>query len=206
MGFLKEVITQALEFIYRFTGNYGWAIILLTLAVRLLLYPLTVSQTRSMAAMKELQPKLQQLQEKYRNNPQEYQQQLLKLYQTHGFNPFGGCLPILVQFPILIALFLVLRDYQFGTAPFLWLGNLSKPDPYYFLPFLTGLTQFVQMRMTPMDPSQQAMSFTLSALVVVISLRFPAGVALYWVASNAIGIVQQYFINRTISTRGGVSK
>jgi YidC/Oxa1 family membrane protein insertase len=179
------------------TGSYGLSIILSTVIVRLLLYPLMVSQTKNMAAVRRLQPELEKLQQKYGNDKEKYQQKMMELYKEHKINPLGGCLPMLVQLPILWAFFRVLGSNALGEgATFLGLWVLNQPDPYYILPILSALTTYIQSRMTLSDPSQKAMLFVMPIMIGIFSLSFPSGMVIYWITSNVFGIVQQAWMNK----------
>ncbi|NMB12910.1 MAG: membrane protein insertase YidC [Firmicutes bacterium] len=191
-----------LRFFYDLSGSYGMAIILLTLAIRFILAPLTFSQSKSMEAMKALQPEMQALQERYKDKPEEYQRKVMELYQEHKVNPLGGCLPMLVQLPFLWALFAVLREFDFGTG-FLWLTSLSEPDPLYVLPVLSAITTYIQMVMTSADASQKTMMFIMPVFIGYISISFPAGLVIYWVVSNLFSMAQQYVIARRMSPQEG---
>jgi YidC/Oxa1 family membrane protein insertase len=205
MGLIGNVMRQTLVMLYNLTGNHGIAIIILTVLIRLVLLPLTLSQTRSMAAMKELQPKVKALEEKYKDKPEEYQRRMMELYKEHGVNPLSGCLPLLVQLPFLWALFGVLRDFPNGIAPeaftrpfvslFLF-WDLAVKDPMYVLPILSGLTTYWQMATTATDPSQKSMLVFMPIFITWISLSFPAGLVLYWIVSNLWTIAQQTWISR----------
>ncbi|MBI2914702.1 MAG: membrane protein insertase YidC [Firmicutes bacterium] len=183
------------------TGSYGVAIILLTFIVRLALYPLTLGQTKSMQAMKLLQPKLKELQQKYKDKPQEYQKKTLELYRQHKVNPVGGCLPMLVQLPFLWALYNVLRDFEFTTKFLLW--DLGSSDKWLVLPVLAGITTYLQTALTVTDPSQKSIAVIMPVFIVFLSLKLPAGLVLYWVASNAFSLVQQYVITRQTGSAPG---
>ncbi|MBO8125662.1 MAG: membrane protein insertase YidC [Firmicutes bacterium] len=199
LSFLTGIISSSLEFFHSFTGSWGLAIILLTVAIRLLLYPLTASQTKSMAAMRDLQPKMKELQAKYKDKPEEYQKRMLELYKEHKVNPLGGCLPVLLQMPILFALFYVLREFDFGSqSGFLWIQSLSQPDSTYLMPILTAVTTYMQMMLTPTDSSQKTMMYIMPAFIGIISMQFPAGLTLYWVVSNIIAYLQQMVINKRL--------
>ncbi len=198
MAALESGFKWLMDTFYGLTNSYGIAIILVTIAIRAVLVPLTVGQTKSMAKMKELQPKMAELKEKYKDKPQEYQQKVMDLYKENKVNPMGGCLPVLLQLPVLWALFAVLRDYEF-TSGFLWLTSLSSPDPYYILPILSGATTYLQMIATGTDQSQKAMMMIMPVFIGYISLNFPAGLVLYWVVSNLFSIVQQYVLMRHMS-------
>lgn len=208
--FLKDMFGQILLFFSQISGSLGMGIILLTIAIRLALYPLTLSQSRSLAAMRELQPKLQELQKKYKNKPEEYQRKMLELYQEHKVNPLGGCLPILVQAPFLLALFYVLRDLpnlvgEEETTFLIWNLSVSAAEAgmsfaYLILPLLSGLTTYFQMSLTSTsDPSQRMMMMIMPIFLTYISTQFPSGLVLYWVVTNVFSIAQQYAINRQLA-------
>ena len=181
-------------------GNYGLAIIILTVIIKVLLYPLTQKQLKSMKAMQELQPKLKKIQEKYKDNPQMLQQKMTQLYQNAGVNPLAGCLPLLIQMPILMAMYYALFSFDYGeTVPsFLWIENLSHPDPFYILPLLSALTTFLQQKISMTEPTQQTRIFmvVMPLFIGFISLNFPAGLVLYWVTMNVVQIVQQWWISK----------
>ncbi|NLY52335.1 MAG: membrane protein insertase YidC [Firmicutes bacterium] len=202
MGYLEAGLSWLLKFFYNVSGSYGLAIILLTIAIRLILAPLTLSQSKSMEAMKALQPEMNELQQKYKDNPEEYQRRVMELYKEHNINPLSGCLPMLIQLPFLWALFSVLRNFDFGTG-FLWLTSLSEPDPLYILPVLSALTTYTQMMMTSADASQKGMMAIMPIFIGYISINFPAGLVLYWVVSNLFSMGQQYLIARRMSPQEG---
>ena len=187
-------ITNALGF-----GSYGLAIILLTVIIKMLLYPLTAKQIKSMKAMQTLQPKLKKLQEKYKDNPQLMQQKLTSLYKESGVNPLAGCLPLLIQMPILMGMYYALFNFDYGGAEpsFLWLPSLSQTDPTYVLPILSALTTFLQqkMTMTESNPQTKTLMIIMPLFIGWISLNFPAGLVLYWVTMNIVQIVQQWWLS-----------
>ncbi|HEY8417552.1 MAG TPA: YidC/Oxa1 family membrane protein insertase [Limnochordales bacterium] len=196
--FFEDILLQLLIFFANLTKSSGMGIILLTVAIRLALYPLTFSQSKSLAVMRELQPKMQELQKKYKDKPQEYQQKLMELYREHKVNPLGGCLPVLIQLPFLWALFRVLRDFPLEQRQFL-IWDLSAADPLYILPILSGLSTYAQMMLTATaDPSQKAMMLIMPIFLTWISTQFPAGLVLYWTVSNLFSIGQQYLINKQL--------
>jgi len=207
-GWLPAGIQAILVWLTQMTGSAGIAIILLTILIRLALYPLTKKQTESMIALREIQPKLQEIQNKYKDNPQEYQRRVLELYREKGVNPFGGCLPLLIQFPFLIALFQVLRTYTFeGVDPRFLIWTLTEPDRVYVLPILSGLTTYFMSAMTSGgDPSQRAMQLIMPIFIAWISISFPAGLVLYWVVSNIFSIVQQYMLTKSMPMVEGGAK
>ena len=181
--------------------SYGYAIILLTIIVKFLLYPLTVKQVKSMKAMQELSPKLKKLQEKYKDNPQVMQQKVAALYKDAGVNPLAGCLPLLIQMPILMGMYYSLYNFEYPSADaaqFLWLPSLSEADPYYILPILNVLTTFYQTRQTSdmSNPQMKMMMLIMPLFIGFISLNFPSGLVLYWVVMNLCQIVQQWWIYR----------
>ncbi|SEH29659.1 MULTISPECIES: YidC/Oxa1 family membrane protein insertase [unclassified Selenomonas] len=181
--------------------SYGYAIILLTIIVKFLLYPLTVKQVKSMKAMQELSPKLKKLQEKYKDNPQVMQQKVAALYKDAGVNPLAGCLPLLVQMPILMGMYYSLYNLEYPSADaaqFLWLPSLSEADPYYILPILNVLTTFYQTRQTSdtSNPQMRIMMLVMPLFIGFISLNFPSGLVLYWVVMNLCQILQQWWIYR----------
>ncbi len=189
-----------LRFFYNLTGNYGISIILLTVVVRLALYPVIHKQNVSARAMQEIQPEVKKLQEKYAKEPQKLNQEIMKLYKEKGVSPLGGCLPLLIQLPFLFVLYRVLVTYDYGQAGFLWLPSLSQKDPYYILPLAMGVTTFLQQKMSPPSLSGEASQQNLLLLVampvflVFISWGLPSGVLLYWFVSNLFYIFQQYML------------
>jgi YidC/Oxa1 family membrane protein insertase len=198
------ILQQILTFFYSMTGslgipNYGVAIILLTLVIKLILYPLTLKQVRGMKAMQELQPKMKELQEKYKGNPEKLNKEMALLYKESGVNPLSGCLPLLVQMPILMGIFYAIRDYQYAQLPsFLWIPDLSQPDHLYILPILSAATTYIQQKQTSADMNQQTkMMMTFMPLFIgYISINFPGGLVLYWVMSNIFQITQQWWMYR----------
>jgi len=200
IGLLQDLLT----FFYGVTvslgmANYGIAIILITLAIKLVLYPLTVKQVKGMKAMQDLQPKMKALQEKYKGNSEKLNKEMAILYKESGVNPLSGCLPLIVQMPILMGIFFAIRDYQYAQLPsFLWIADLSGPDPLYILPILSAATTYIQQKQTTTDTNAQAkMMMNLMPLFIgYISITFPAGLVLYWVVSNLFQIAQQWWMYR----------
>ncbi len=185
------------------TGNWGVAIILTTLIIKLLFYKLSASSYRSMGNMKRLQPKIKQLKELHGEDRQTFGQAMMALYRQEKVNPLGGCLPILVQIPVFIALYYVLLgSVELREAPFFgWIHDLSAKDPYYILPVLMGLTMLLQQRMNPAppDPMQAKMMMFMPVVFTVLFLQFPSGLVLYWVVNNLLSILQQWVISRKIA-------
>ncbi len=202
LWFLAKPIYTALTWIDSFVGNYGVSIILLTIIVKGLFYKLSESQYRSMAGMRRLMPKVTQLKESYGDDRMKLQQATMDLYKKEKVNPLGGCLPILVQMPVFLALYWVLLEsVELRHAPFfLYLQDLSVRDPYFTLPLLMGGTMFLQTLMSPAppDPMQAKVMKLLPIMMTVIFLWFPAGLVLYWLTNAALGILQQWYITRKI--------
>ncbi|RLV60829.1 membrane protein insertase YidC [Parashewanella curva] len=200
LWWLALPIHWLLMFFQSVVGNWGVAIILITLVVRGGLYPLTKKQYTSMAKMRDLQPKLQSLKERFGDDRQKMGQAMMELYKKEKVNPMGGCLPILLQMPIFIALYWVLiESYELRHAPFmLWITDLSVKDPYYVLPVLMGATMWLMQKMQPMspqmDPMQQKMIQYMPLIFMVFFLWMPSGIVLYWVVGNLVAITQQKII------------
>lgn len=189
-----------LSAIQKLVNNWGVAIILLTVLIKLAFYPLSAASYRSMAHLRELTPRLQSMKEKFGDDRQKMQQAMMELYKTEKINPLGGCLPILVQIPVFIALYWVLLgSVEMRHAPFmLWIQDLSAVDPYYVLPILMGLTMIIQTRLnpTPTDPIQAKVMMIMPVVFSVFFFFFPAGLVLYWLVNNILSIAQQWHINR----------
>lgn len=212
MNALAKPLGALLKLIFDWTNNYGLSVILFTIAVKLITVPLTLKQTKSMKEMQELQPKIKKLQEKYKDDKEQLNIKTMELYKEHNINPFGGCLPLLIQLPILIGLFAALREparyvfeseavYQAINTSFLWLPNLSKPDPYIWgLPLLAGLTTYLSsVTMStgaPTDQSQKIMAYFMPIMIFWWGISFPAGLTLYWVVSNIFQVIQQLIVRR----------
>ena len=187
-------------------GSYGLAIILLTVIIKMLLYPLTVKQVKSMKAMQELSPKMKKIQEKYKDNPQVMQQKVGALYKEAGVNPLAGCLPLVIQMPILMGMYYALYNFSYPSpeaAQFLWLPSMSEADPLYILPVLSAFTTFLQQKMTTTEMNQQMkiMMTVMPIFIGWISLTFPSGLVLYWVTMNVVQIAQQWWMYRGEDTK-----
>ncbi|GAB5046126.1 membrane protein insertase YidC [Thermodesulfovibrio sp. TK110] len=191
-----------LKLLYSFTGNYGVAIVILTIVVRIPFIPIVNRGQKSMQKLSELQPKLLQLKEQYKNDPQRLQKEMMELYRKYKINPMSGCLPILLQIPVFFALYKILTiAIELRQAPFmLWIHDLSAKDPYYILPILMGATMLIQQKMTPStaDPSQQKIMLLMPVVFTFLFLSFPSGLVLYWLVNNLFGIAQQFYINQKI--------
>lgn len=192
------VMTQ----IYRVVGNWGWAIVLVTVLIKAIFYKLSEMSYRSMGKMRLLQPKLAELKQRYGDDRQKLGQATMELYRQEKVNPLGGCLPIIIQIPVFIALYYVLiESVQFRHAPFmLWIQDLSSKDPYYVLPILMGISMWVQQRLNPAppDPVQARVMQFMPALFTVFFLTFPSGLVLYWLTNNVLSILQQWYIMRRL--------
>ncbi|WP_300357411.1 YidC/Oxa1 family membrane protein insertase [Fusobacterium sp.] len=196
MNFLYGIFEKILMAIYGVTGNFGLSIIILTILIKLVLLPLTLKQDKSMKEMKKLQPKIDALKEKYGNDQQMLSQKTMELYKEHNASPVKGCLPLLIQLPILWALFGVLR--KDGIVPdetFLWF-SLVSPDPYFILPVLNGAISFVQQKLMGGNdnPQMKNMMYIFPIMMIFISYKMPGGLQLYWLTSSLAGVIQQYFV------------
>ncbi len=195
-------IFWALEAIYKLVGNWGWAIVVLTIIIKAIFFPLSAASYKSMAKMKMLTPRLMQLKERYADDKQRLNQEMMKMYQTEKVNPLGGCLPILVQIPVFIALYWVLLGaVEMRDAPWiLWIKDLASPDPYYILPVIMIVSMVIQTKLnpTPPDPIQAKMMMAMPFVFGIMFLWFPAGLVLYWVVNNILSIAQQWQITRMI--------
>ncbi len=195
-------IFWALQAIHKLVGNWGWAIVILTVIIKAIFYPLSAASYKSMAKMRVLTPRLMQLKERYVDDKQRLNQEMMKMYQTEKVNPLGGCLPILVQIPVFIALYWVLLGaVEMRGAPWiLWIHDLAAPDPYYILPVIMIVSMIIQTKLnpTPPDPIQAKMMMAMPFIFGVMFLWFPAGLVLYWVVNNILSIAQQWQITRMI--------
>lgn len=196
-------IFWALEWIYqKLVGNWGWAIVILTILIKAAFYPLSAASYRSMAKMRTVTPRLMQLKERFGDDKQRLNQEMMKLYQTEKINPLGGCLPILVQIPVFIALYWVLLGaVEMRGAPWMgWITDLSASDPYYVLPIIMMVTMLIQTKLnpTPPDPIQAKVMLAMPFIFGFMFFFFPAGLVLYWVVNNILSIAQQWQITRAI--------
>lgn len=197
---LGKLAMKVLYFNYGLTKNYGWSIIILTIMVQFLMFPLTYKSSKSMMVMKKLQPEMKLIQEKYKKDPKRLQQETMSLYKKHGANPFGGCLPMLVQIPIFFALFTALRNSWdlHGAGWIFWIRDLSAKDPFYVLPIVMGAMMFLQQKITmpSADKSQAAMFKFMPLIFTFMFLSFPSGLVLYWLTSNVISFFQQLYLRK----------
>lgn len=205
--FIAKPLFKLLTLIQSLVGNWGLAIIGVTLVVKAILYPLTKAQYTSMAKMRMLQPKLQEMRERFGDDRQRMSQEMMKLYKEEKVNPLGGCLPLLIQMPIFIALYWTFMEaVELRHAPFFgWIQDLSAQDPYYILPLLMGGSMYLLQKMSPTpvaDPMQQKVMNFMPVIFTVFFLWFPAGLVLYWLVSNLITIIQQQLIYRGLEKKG----
>lgn len=196
---IESILKQTLSFLYTNLGNYGLAIIAITIIIKIILFPLTLKQDKSMREMKRIQPQLEKIREKFKGNPQEMNKATIELYQEHKVNPFGGCLPVLLQMPVLFGLFSVLRNPKIipADAHFL-IFTLTAKDPTYILPILNAIIAFLQQKVmskgTVQNAQTQMMAYIFPVMMFVISFSMPSGLQIYWLASSIIGVVQQYLL------------
>ncbi|UUZ91307.1 membrane protein insertase YidC [Paenibacillus sp. P25] len=177
-------------------GSYGLSILVVTVIIRLIILPLTLKQYRSSKRMQELQPELKKLKEKYKDDARKQQEETMKLFQKEGVNPLAGCLPLIVQMPILIALYnAIMRNHHISEHSFLWM-QLGTKDPYYILPLLAALTTYLQQKMmsSQMNAQMQSLMFIFPVMIFVMAMNFASALPLYWIYSNTFTIVQSYFI------------
>jgi YidC/Oxa1 family membrane protein insertase len=214
-GIISEILLVSVKFFYKLIPNWGLAIILLTIAIKIIFFPLTYSSTQSMARMAELQPKVKAIRAKYKKAKSDIAQrrqmneEMMKLYKENKVNPAGGCLPLLIQLPIFWGVFrMLVASVEFRHAPFgLWIQDLSVHDPYYVTPVLMGITQFISQKMTPTsaDPSQAKMMLIMPFIMTIFFMNFQSGLVLYWLTTNVLQIGQQAIMNRMMARRKGES-
>lgn len=195
-------IFWTLQKIHQFVGNWGWSIVILTILIKLMFFPLSAKSYKSMAQMRGLAPRLARLKEQFGDDRQKLHQAMMDLYKTEKINPLGGCLPVVVQIPVFIALYwALLGSVEMRQAPFmLWIQDLSAPDPYYVLPILMGITMLIQTKLnpTPPDPIQAKVMMIMPVAFSIFFFFFPAGLVLYWLVNNLISIAQQWYITHKV--------
>ncbi|MCP4050850.1 MAG: membrane protein insertase YidC [bacterium] len=204
---VENIMIPFLKAAYGIIPNYGVAIIILTMVIKIIFYPLTRKQFESMKAQKQMQPEMKAIQEKYKGQPEKLQSEMMKLWKKHGSNPFSGCLPTLIQIPFFIAVFYTIKSDLFlslinteinpgvnpGLFPF-WISNLGVKDVTYILPVLVGLSTFLSQKLMMTDPKQAKMFMFMPVIMFFICLKMPSGVLLYWAVSQLISTAQQYYI------------
>lgn len=202
LWWIAQPLFGLLNIIHDFIGNWGVAIILLTMLVKAVLYPLSAASFRSMAKMRKLQPEMQRLKERYADDRQQFSKATMDLYKKEGANPLGGCLPIMLQMPVFLALYWTLMEsVELRQAPFaLWIDDLSVMDPYFVLPILMGISMFLtqMMQPEPPDPIQAKVFKMMPIMFTFFFLWFPSGLVLYWLVNNLLSILQQWLVNRQI--------
>ena len=212
-GWLGKIALFVLFFFFKLTNNYGWAIIILTIIIQILVLPLTLKSYKAMAGMKKIQPLIKDLQTKYKNEPQRLQAEMLNLYRTNKVNPLGGCLPMLLQLPIFWALFQTLRNaYELRYSPWiLWVKDLSASDSLAYiggislnvLPLVMGIGMFLQQKMSTAtsDPTQRKMMYIMPIVFTFLFWRFPSGLVLYWLTNSVFSMIVQYFVLKKQETK-----
>ena len=197
---IAKPIFWLMTHIHNEVGNWGWTIIILTCLIKLLFLPLSAASYKSMARMKQFTPRIQQLRERYKDDKQRMNQELMALYKAEKINPLGGCLPVIVQIPVFISLYWVLlASVEIRNAPWLgWIHNLAAPDPFFILPIVMAGSMFLTQKMSPPppDPLQAKLMMFLPIVFSITFFFFPAGLVLYWVVNNLLSIAQQYWINK----------
>jgi len=200
LKYLAIPLLSTVNYINKYVGNYGVAIIILTLIIKIIFWPLGNISYKSMKEMQKLQPKIKELQERYKNDKQKLSQATMALYKENKVNPFGGCLPMLIQIPVFFGLYkALLFAIELRHAPFFgWIQDLSAQDPYYITPIIMGATMFIQQKMTPSpgDPMQAKIMLWMPVIFTFMFLTFPSGLVIYWLFNNIISIGQQYYINK----------
>ena len=203
--FFARNLFLVLDMFYKLVHNWGVAIILLVVLVRIVLFPLTFKGMVSMYKLKELAPKMKEIQEKYKKDPQKLQMHMMKLYKEHGANPLGGCLPLILQIPVFYGIYkLLLYAIELKGVHFLWISDLSEMDPYFILPILMGATMYLHQRLTPtnfQDPMQEKVFKFLPLIFTFMMATFPAGLVLYWTVNNILSVIQQVIINKIMEAK-----
>jgi YidC/Oxa1 family membrane protein insertase len=209
--FLSKPLFKVLHWLDNHIGNWGWAIIILTILIKLLLFPLSYKGMMSMQKLKDLAPKMKEIRERYKDDAQKMNMKMMELYKRHGANPMGGCLPMLIQIPVFFALYRVfLNAVELkGATWILWINDLSAQDPYFVLPILMGASMWFQQKITPntmTDPMQQKIFQWLPVVMTLFFLTFPSGLVLYWLVNNIFTIAQQYVINSAYEKHKALEK
>jgi len=206
LWFIAKPLFWVLDHVHTLTNNWGLAIIILTVLIKVVFYRLSAAGYRSMANMRRVQPRIMSIRERYKNDKQRLNQAMMEIYKEEKINPLGGCFPILIQIPVFISLYWVLiESVEMRQADFaLWINDLSSPDPYFVLPLIMGVTMFVQQKLNPapMDPVQEKVMSVLPVVFTVFFAFFPSGLVLYWVVNNSLSIVQQWLITRSLEKEG----
>jgi YidC/Oxa1 family membrane protein insertase len=200
LWFISNLLFSLMKTINAVVGNWGWSIVLVTFLIKLAFYRLSATSYKSMASMRKLQPKLAAVRERYGDDKVKISQATMELYKQEKVNPLGGCLPVLIQIPVFIALYWVLLEsVELRQAPFmLWITDLASSDPYHVLPVIMGATMLIQQKLNPAppDPTQAKVMMFLPVLFTGLFWNFPAGLVLYWIVNNTLSIAQQWYITR----------
>ena len=202
-GIIARPLMRFLIFTNQYTHNYGIDIILLTILIKIVFWPLTHKSYKSMSDMQKIQPLMKKLREKYKDDKERLNREMMALYKQHKVNPLGGCLPMVLQIPVFFALYKALLDsVELRHAPFMWwIQDLSAKDPYYITPIIMGLTMLIQQKMTPTtgDPKMAKMMLLMPVVFTFMFLNFPSGLVIYWLLNNVLSIGQQYYTNRKLA-------
>jgi YidC/Oxa1 family membrane protein insertase len=206
---ISKPLFDVLNLFYKITRNYGVSILILTVLIKIIFYPLNKNQIKSMKRMKEIQPMLDEIKTKYKNDPKKMNQEYWAAMKKHKANPLGGCLPLVIQIPVFFALYnILINAIEMRHAAFLYIKDLSSADPYYISPILMGVSMVIQQRMTPstVDPAQQKMMTLMPVIFTVIFLNMPSGLVIYWLASNVLTIAQQMVMTRKDNNNAHIKK
>ena len=202
LSWAERRIYWLLSWLHGLTGNWGWAIVLLTVIVKAILYPVSAAGYKSMARMKDLGPRMKEMQAQYGNDKQALNQAMMKMYREEKINPMGGCLPIVLQIPVFLALYWVLlASVELrGSGWILWIKDLAAPDPWFILPLIMMATMFIQVKLNPKpaDPTQAKMMLIMPLVFSVMFFIFASGLVLYWLTNNILSIAQQWWVNKQI--------
>jgi YidC/Oxa1 family membrane protein insertase len=200
MKWLAMPLLISIKFINNYVSNYGIAIIILTILIKIIFWPLGNKSYKSMKEMQKLQPKIAELREKFKNDKTKLSQETMALYKTHKVNPVGGCLPMIIQIPVFFGLYKALMySIELRHAPFYWwIQDLSAKDPYYITPIIMGATMVIQQKMSPPmgDPMQAKLMMLMPVVFTFLFINFPSGLVIYWLFQNILSIGQQYYINK----------
>ena len=210
LTFISKPLFWLMEIINSVVNNWGWTIILVTLVIKIVFYPLSAASFRSMVNMRKLQPKLMAIRERYGDDRKRFSEAMMELYKTEKINPLGGCLPMLVQIPVFIALYWVLLEsVELRQAPFIgWIEDLSIRDPYYILPLLMGASMLIQQKLNPppTDPVQEKVLMAMPIVFTLFFAFFPAGLVLYWLANSVLSVAQQWYVIRSVEKKASPAK
>jgi len=205
LWFIAQIIFTVMKKIHSVVGNWGWSIVLVTLLIKIVFYKLNAISFKSMAKMRDIQPKIEQIRERCGDDRQKLAQATMELYRREKVNPMGGCLPLLVQIPVFLSLYwVIIESVELRQAPFIfWIHDLSLKDPYYVLPILMGITIFIQQAIGPKapDPTQRKIMMAMPVVFTALFLSFPAGLVLYWVVNNTLSILQQWYIMKHVVSK-----